>query len=117
MSLQEDQSPNITAMADQKMEWEEDSVHNILSVHGEMRRMAALFLFVLVFLGPHLEVPMHRVESELWPPSYTTATARPDLSHFCDLHHSSWQRWILPPLSEARDRTCVLMEASQIHCC
>ena len=21
----------------------------------------------------------------------------------CDLHHSSWQRWILNPLSEARD--------------
>ena len=26
-----------------------------------------------------------------------------DLSHVCDLHHSSWQRQILNPLSEARD--------------
>ena len=26
-----------------------------------------------------------------------------DLSCICDLHHSSWQRHILNPLSEARD--------------
>ena len=32
-----------------------------------------------------------------------------------DLHHSSWQCRILNPLSKARDRTCVLMDASQIH--
>ena len=29
-----------------------------------------------------------------------------------DLHHSSWQRQILNPLSEARDRTHVLMGTS-----
>ena len=28
----------------------------------------------------------------------------------CDLHHSSQQCWILNPLSEARDGTCVLMD-------
>ena len=27
------------------------------------------------------------------------------LSHVCNLHHSSWQCWILTPLSEARDQT------------
>ena len=37
------------------------------------------------------------------------------LSHVCNLHHSSWQCWFLNPLSEARDRTCVLMDTSQIH--
>ena len=31
------------------------------------------------------------------------------------LHHSSWQRWILNPLSEARDRTHSLMVPSQIR--
>ena len=31
----------------------------------------------------------------------------------CDLHHSSWQCWILNPLSEARDQTRVLMDTSQ----
>ena len=30
------------------------------------------------------------------------------------LHHSSQQRRILDPLNEARDRTCVLMDAHQI---
>ena len=39
------------------------------------------------------------------------ATATLDPSHVCNLHHSSRQRWILNPLSEARDRTCILMDA------
>ena len=34
--------------------------------------------------------------------AYTTATAMPDPSRLCDLHHSSWQCWILDPLSKAR---------------
>ena len=33
-----------------------------------------------------------------------------DPSHICKLHHSSWQRPILNPLSQARDRTHVLTE-------
>ena len=32
----------------------------------------------------------------------------------CDLHQGSQQRRILNPPSEARDRACVLMDASQI---
>ena len=50
-------------------------------------------------------------------PAYTTATATPDPSCVCHLHHSSWQCWILDPLSEARDPTCVLMVASKIRFC
>ena len=46
---------------------------------------------------------------------YTTATAMPDPSHFCNLHHSSWQCRILNPLSKAKDWTCIFMGASQIH--
>ena len=61
-----------------------------------------------------MEVPGLGVESELELPSYTTATATAtaawDLSCICDLCHSSWQRWILNPLSEARDRTCLLLD-------
>ena len=45
---------------------------------------------------------------------YTTAITMPDLSCICDLHHSSWQRWILNPLSEAKDWTCILMDICQI---
>ena len=40
-----------------------------------------------------------------------------DLSLICDLHHSSQQRQILNPMSEARDRTHFLTEASQICFC
>ena len=39
------------------------------------------------------------------------------LSCICDLQHSSWQRQILNPLSEARDGTCVLMDANHIPFC
>ena len=37
-----------------------------------------------------------------------------DQSCVCHLHHSSWQHWILNPLSEARDRTHILMCTSQV---
>ena len=46
---------------------------------------------------------------------YTTATAMQNLSHICDLHYSSWQRQILNPLSEAKDRTRALMVPSQVR--
>ena len=55
------------------------------------------------------------VESELPLLAYVTATATPDQSRNCDLHHSSRQCRILSPLSEARDGTCVLIDASQTH--
>ena len=47
--------------------------------------------------------------------AYATATVMPDPRHICNLHHSSQQRQILSPLSRARDRTCFLTDASQIH--
>ena len=58
--------------------------------------------FVFVFLGPHLwhrKIPKLGVESEVQLPTYTTATARQDLSCVCDLHHSSRQHRILNILS------------------
>ena len=48
-------------------------------------------------------VPRLRVESELQLLAYTTATKMQDLSHVCDLHHSSRQYQIINQLSEARD--------------
>ena len=54
-----------------------------------------------------------RVESELEPLAFTTATATPDPSCICDLHHSSQPCQIRDPLSEARDRTHILMDTSQ----
>ena len=49
-----------------------------------------------------MEVPRPGAESELQLPAHTTATAAQDPIHVCDQHHSSWQRQILNPLSEAR---------------
>ena len=74
------------------------------------------FLFLFCFLGPemwHMEVPRLGGGSELQLQAYTTATAT-DTSHLCDLHHSSWQCWILNPLSKTRDQTRILMVTSQV---
>ena len=86
-----------------------------------MLKNAGFFCFCCCFCGMHLwhmDVRRLGVELELQLPASTTATATPHLSRICDLQHSSWQRWILDPLSEARDRTSILMDTSQIcfHC-
>ena len=57
------------------------------------------------------------VKSELQLQTYTTATAMPDPSHVWDLHHSSQQGCILNSQNEAKDQTCILMDASQISFC
>ena len=80
--------------------------------------MSAIFLFfIFFFLGSHLlhvEVPRLGVKSELQLQVYTTATATPDPSCICNLHHSLQQHWILNPLSKARDGTHILMDTSQV---
>ena len=73
------------------------------------------FIFCFVFMHlQHMEVPRLGVESELQVPAYATDTAMWDPSGICDLHCSSQQCRILNPLSEARDRTCILMDTSQV---
>ena len=82
-----------------------------------MKRFLLLFC-LFVFLQPHLwhmEVPRLGVQLELYPPAYARATAMPDLSHFCNLHHSLWPPQIPNPLSKARDRTRNLMVPSRFH--
>ena len=76
----------------------------------------ASFIF-FCFLGLqvwHMEVPRLGVELELQLLATARATARQDLSHVYDLCHSSQQCQILNPLSEVRDRTCILMDASWV---
>ena len=68
-------------------------------------RLFFLSFFFLVILGlhpRHVKVPRLGAKLELQLLAYTTATATPDWSHVCDLHHSSWQHRILNLLSEAR---------------
>ena len=60
-------------------------------------------------------VPRLGVESKLHLLAYTTATATPDPSRVCDLHHSSWQCQIPNPLSEARDGTNILMDTIRVR--
>jgi len=77
-----------------------------------------LLLLLLLFLGlhpRHMEVPRLEVELELLLPTIAAATATWDPSHIFDLHHSSQQCWILKPLSEARDQTCILLDTSWVH--
>ena len=74
-----------------------------------------VYWLVLFLLGPYLqpmEVPRLGVKSELQLPTYTTATA--DLSCICDLCCSLRQCQILNPLSEARDRSHILMGSSWV---
>ena len=84
--------------------------HFETQVHGNSSNcyfvIVGMYVYFFSFLGLHpryMEVPRLGGQSELPVLAYTTATAMPDLCCVCDLHHSSWQRWILNPLSEAKD--------------
>ena len=69
--------------------------------------VSGIFLF-FYFLGPHLqhmEGTRLGVELELQLPVYTTATATPDPSCICELHHSSRQCQILSQTHWARPGT------------
>ena len=68
-------------------------------------------------LGVKLELqlfPRLGVKLELQLHSCATATAMQDPKSICDLHHSSRQCQILNPVIEARDQTCIIMDAGQI---
>ena len=80
--------------------------------------LGGFFLFFLFFWSlRHMEVPGLGVEAELQVSNYTIATATPDPSLICDLHCSTQQPRILNPLIEARDRTQILTDTSQVHYC
>ena len=90
------------------------------SDHVTLFTCSQILLFSFFFfclLGPHprhRELPRLGVYLELQLPAYATATATPDPSRICHLHHSSRQRWILNPLSESRDQTHVLMDTKWV---
>ena len=98
------------------------SVHHLRhsAMTHQWRVSQSKHIYLFCFLGPllwHMEVPRLEVPVELQLPAYTTATAVLDLSHVCDLQHSSQQHQILNPLREARDRTRILMGTSQMPYC
>ena len=68
-----------------------------------------------------MEIPRLGVELELQlqpPASLHHSHSNADLSHICDLHHSSQQCWIPHPVSKARDQTHILLDTSCVcfHC-
>ena len=72
-----------------------------------------LFFFCFLGLHPrHMKVPRLGVKSELQLLAYT---AMQDLSHVCDLHHSSRQHQIPNSLIEGRDGTHILVDTSPIR--
>ena len=74
----------------------------VISPHGNHIAKIIIGFFWLFRPHPwHMEVPRLGVESELQLLTYTTATAKQNPSHVCDLHHSSQRRQILNPLSKA----------------
>ena len=88
-----------------------------LLIHSKWESESCFF-FSPVFLEPHLqhmEVPRLGVKLELQLRAYATATATIDAIRLCNLYHSSQQHQILNPLSEVRDRTCVLMVTSWVR--
>jgi len=92
-------------------------VHGIFSQGSICPNSTIGEVFFFFFSGPrlwHMEIPRQGVESELQPLAYTAATATRDPSHICDQHHSSWQHGIPNPPIDARDRTCILMDPSQV---
>ena len=95
-------------------------LHKLNQVTFGILTLIYVFIYLFIyfcFSGLHLrhiEVPRLGVKSELQLQAYTTATATPDLSHVCDLYHSSQQHWIPNPLSEVKDGTRVLMDISRV---
>ena len=61
----------------------------------------------------HMEVPSLGVEWELQLPAYTTATARHDRSHVCDIHYTTAHSL----LSDARNGTYIFTDTSQTRFC
>ena len=80
----------------------------VIFVQRHLRDSGSL-MHIFFFLGPqiqHMEVSRLGVELKQQLPGYTTAIATPNQSR------SSWQHWILKPLSEARDQTHIFMVSS-----
>ena len=64
----------------------------------------------------HMDIPRLGVELELQLLAYVTAIATPDPSRVCANATACGNAGSLTTLSEARDRTHVLVDTSQICC-
>ena len=85
------------------------SAHALPSLPQEAYLSISLLLLLFLFRA----APATYRCSQARGRSRAAAIAMRDPSHICHLHHSSQQRQILHPLSEARDQTHILMDTSQ----
>ena len=77
-----------------------------------------LYSFIFIFLHFRAIPTAHgssRLGVKLEPQLSAYATAMGDPCCIHDLHYSSWQCWIIEPLSMAKVGTHILMDTSQIH--
>ena len=89
---------------------------DLVSVTIYCSNLPHLLLAQLAFFHPwHLEIPRLGVKLELQLLAYATASATPDPSHICNLHQGSWQHQSISPLSEARNRTHILVDTSRVR--
>ena len=86
-------------------------VFSLVSVNRAPTSVSSLFfifsLFSFFFRATGVAYGSSQTRGQIGAISagYTTATAMPDLSSICNLHHSSQKHQILNPLSRARDQT------------
>ena len=118
-TLQQGTFPSI-----QVQEWSSDNVwidpvlrcsreNGVTKRRGENNTDGTFFFFLLFKATPAAYGSQARGQIRL--PAYATATAMPDLSRVCDLHHRSCQRQIPNPLGKARDGNHVFIDTSWIH--
>ena len=80
-----------------------------------------LFIIIIIIILLFRAVPMAYGSSQARSQIRDTAAglhhshSNAGPSRICNLHHSSRQEWMLNPLREARDQTCILMDPSQVH--
>ena len=101
--------------------WKWRRCYRIKAFGANTVQLPFFFFFFGLFKGSTRSiwrVPGQRSNQSCKLLAYVRATATPDPSHVCDLHHSLRQGRILNPLSEARDQTCNLMIPRWIcfHC-
>ena len=87
-----------------------------LKDRSNIYKCVEFFFCFFIFLEPIANGGSKRLNQSCscWPMPQPQQRPIPAASETC---HSSWQCWILNPLSEARERIWVLMDASQIHFC
>ena len=75
------------------------------------------FILIYLFILPFFFLFSYSCTCSIWLYllSYSAATATRDVSHLCDLQHTSWQCRIHNPVSKARDRTQVFVDTSRVR--